>query len=97
VLTQHLNGKYCVCVSYLPPDERHTTGWTCYDTDHLSLMFNGSETPIYCLLEVLVKYSLYLHVHLSLPSSVSCVQISRADFGVCTFLVQQAILNFSVT
>jgi hypothetical protein len=25
VLTQHLNGKYCV--SYLPSDGRRTTGW----------------------------------------------------------------------
>ncbi|KAI5742192.1 hypothetical protein M8J77_004250 [Diaphorina citri] len=36
VLTQHLNGKYCV--SSRPSDERHTTGWACYDTGHMRLM-----------------------------------------------------------
>ncbi|KAI5753131.1 hypothetical protein M8J77_023753 [Diaphorina citri] len=32
----HLNGKYCV--SSRPSDERHITGWACYDTGHKRLM-----------------------------------------------------------
>jgi hypothetical protein len=32
VLTQHLNRKYRIS------NERHITGWACYDTDHKSLM-----------------------------------------------------------
>jgi hypothetical protein len=36
VLTQHLNGKYCV--SSRLSDERHTTGWACYNIDHKCLM-----------------------------------------------------------
>jgi hypothetical protein len=32
VLTQNLNGKYCV--SSRSSDERHNTGFVCYDTDN---------------------------------------------------------------
>ncbi|KAI5743348.1 hypothetical protein M8J77_017155 [Diaphorina citri] len=32
----HLNEKYCV--SSRSSDERHTTGWACYDTGHMRLM-----------------------------------------------------------
>jgi hypothetical protein len=36
VLTQHLNGNYCV--SYRLSDKGYTTGWGCYDTDRKRLM-----------------------------------------------------------
>jgi hypothetical protein len=26
------------CISFRPSDERHITGWTCYDTGHMRLM-----------------------------------------------------------